>query len=425
MSNYNASATKSGTPVTLWALALGVFGVGVTEFVPVGLLPQIASDFGVSIPAAGWVVSSYATGVLIGAPLMTMIGIRVPRKLMLMLLMGIFTAGNLLSAFAPSFELLLGGRVITSFTHGAFFGIGAVVAAELAGPARRSAAVAFMFSGIALANLAGVPLGNWLGDIAGWRATFIAIAVLGLATVAAIALLVPALTQPNGVNLRREFKALGDTQVILALLMTLFGFGGVFAALTYLAPMMIEVAGFTPSAMTWLLIVLGVGMVVGNWLGGKMADIALMPTVFVGLGALVLALGAFVFTAHNQPAAVVNIFFIGALGMAAVPPLQTVVLERASAAPTLASAINIGAFNFGNAVAAWFAGMTISAGLGYTSASWVGALMTLLGLTLAAVAVLLARRTARLTRDRVTAAPAQVEAQPDIEALTPALSPSR
>ncbi|WP_084502606.1 MFS transporter [Microbacterium indicum] len=395
MNQNTASATNSGSRVTLLILALGVFGVGVTEFVPVGLLPQIAAEFQVSIPVAGWVVSSYAVGVLVGAPLMTLLGVRIPRKTMLVLLMVVFTVGNLLSAFAPSFGLLLGGRVVTSFTHGAFFGIGSVVAAELAGPERRSKAVAVMFSGIALANLAGVPLATWLGHELGWRATFVVIAVLGVAMIAALAVFVPHLPTPAGVRLRREVTALGDAQVLLALLMTLLGFGGVFAALTYLTPIMTEVARFAETAMTPILIVLGLGMFIGNWFGGRMADRALMPTLIGSLAALVVALLAFVFTAHEPVLAVINVFLLGALGMATVPPLQTLVLHRAAAAPTLASAINIGAFNMGNAVAAWLAGVTIAAGLGLTSAGWVGAAMALASLVLAFVSLGLARRDAR------------------------------
>lgn len=402
MSQLHASATKSKS-ATLWVLALGVFGVGVTEFVPMGLLPQLASDFGVSIPVAGWAVSAYAIGVLLGAPLMTMLGVRMPRRRMLAVLMGIFTVGNLLSAFAPTFEILLGGRVVTSFTHGAFFGIGSIVAAELAGPARRSAAVAFMFSGLAIANLIGVLAGTWLGAVAGWRVTFIAVAVLGALTLAAILTLVPALPQPAGAHLRREFRALGDVQVVLALLMTLLGFGGVFAALTYLAPMMTQVAGFPESSLWWILAVLGIGMVVGNWLGGKMADRALMPTVLISLLALALALAAFMFTLSTPALAVVNVFLLGAFGMATVPPLQTLVLDRAAAAPTLASAINIGAFNLGNAVAAWLGGLTISAGFGYASANGVGALMTMGAVGIAVVTLVVRTRVLRRT-DAVLAA---------------------
>jgi len=378
--------------------------VGVTEFVPVGLLPQVAANFAVSIPGAGWVVSSYAAGVLVGAPLMTMATVRMSRNRSLALLMAIFTIGNVVAALAPSFATLLVGRVITSFTHGSFFGIGSVVAAELAGPKGRSKAVAFMFSGLAVSNLVGVPLGTWLGSAAGWRATFAAIAVLGVVTVAAITWLVPHLPAPQGVRLGTEFKALGNVQVVLALAMTLLGFGGVFAALTYLAPIMTQVAGFGESAMTPILVVLGLGMFIGNWLGGKMADRALMPTVIASLAALVVALAAFVVTAHVPVLAVVTVFFLGLLGMATIPPLQTVVLQRASHAPTLASAVNIGAFNFGNAVAAWLAGGAIAHGLGLTSASWVGALMSLGGLVLAIISVAIARQQAATSTTSMTAA---------------------
>lgn len=368
----SSASVFSRTPAALWALALGAFGIGMTEFVAIGLLPLVASDFGVPIPLAGWVVSAYALGVLAGAPLMTVLGVRMPRKRMLTLLMVVFTVGNLLTAVAPAFGVLLAGRIVTSFTHGAFFGIGSVVAAELVGPARRSAAVAFMFTGLTVANLAGVPLITWLGNTAGWRATFLAIAAIGVVVVLAIVRLVPALPRPAGVHLRRELSALANAGALLAMLMTLLGFGGVFAAITYLAPMMTELAGFTPAGITWLLVVLGVGMVIGNWAGGKLADRALMPTVLASLAALTVALAAFAFTAHSQPLAAINVFLIGALGFATVPPLQTRVLDQASDAPTLASALNIGAFNMGNAVAAWLAGAAIDAGFGYTSASWVG-----------------------------------------------------
>ncbi len=380
------------TPPALWALALGAFGVGMTEFTPIGLLPQIATTFDVTIPSAGWVVSAYAIGVLLGAPLMTVLGLHVPRKRMLMLLMGVYAAGNLLTALAPTYAVMLGGRVLTSFTHGAFFGLGAVVAAELVGQARRAAAVAFMFTGLTLANLAGVPLGTWLAAVTGWRSTFLAMTVLGLASATAIGLLVPTLTRPAGVDLRREVRALRDVQVLLAMLMTLLGFGGVFAAITYLAPMMTTVSGFAPEAMPWLLMVLGIGMVIGNWAGGRLADRTLTATVAGALGVLVLALAAFAFTAHSRPLAVLTVFVIGAVGFATVPPLQTVVMDRAAAAPTLASALNIGAFNLGNALAAWLAGLAIAAGHGYTSASWVGAALTGAGLAIAGLSHLIHRR---------------------------------
>ncbi|AKF27072.1 arabinose transporter permease [[Brevibacterium] flavum] len=406
MSEYNASASKS-TKLILTALALGVFGVGVTEFVPVGLLPQIANTFDTSIATTGWVISSYAAGVMVGAPIMTLLSIRRPRKQMLIILMVLFIIGNLLSAVAPNFALLIIGRIVTSFTHGAFFGIGTVVAAELAGPGQRGAAVAYMFSGISLANLIGVPIGTWIGTMANWRTTFLVIAALGILTAVAIAYLVPNLPSPKNVRVGREIKALTHPQVILALLMTLFGFGGVFAALTYLTPIMTDIAGYAESSMSWILIIVGVGMFTGNWTGGKLADRLLMPTVLAMLFLLAATLFAFNFTAHSAILSLITIFFIGFFGMATVAPLQSVVLEYAKGAPTLASSINIGVFNLGNAVAAWLAGATITTSLGLTSAGLVGGLMTSLGLVLAIVAVVL-RRKAQETRTTISV----VEQQP-------------
>lgn len=278
-----------------------MFGVGVTEFVPVGLLPQIANTFDTSIATTGWVISSYAAGVMVGAPIMTLLSIRRPRKQMLIILMVLFIIGNLLSAVAPNFALLIIGRIVTSFTHGAFFGIGTFVAAELAGPGQRGAAVAYMFSGISLANLIGVPIGTWIGTMANWRTTFLVIAALGILTAVAIVYLVPNLPSPKNVRVGREIKALTHPQVILALLMTLFGFGGVFAALTYLTPIMTDIAGYAESSMSWILIIVGVGMFTGNWTGGKLADRSLMPTVLAMLFLLAATLFAFNFTARSCP----------------------------------------------------------------------------------------------------------------------------
>ncbi|ANE03632.1 MFS transporter [Corynebacterium crudilactis] len=389
MSEYNAPASKS---IQLTALALGVFAVGVTEFVPVGLLPQIAHTFETSIPVTGWVISSYAAGATIGAPIMTLLSIRRPRKQMLLFLTMLLIAGNLLSALAPNFALLILGRVITSFTHGAFFGIGTVVAAELAAPGQRGAAVAYMFSGISLANLIGVPIGTWIGTVTNWRTTFLIIAALSAFTTAAIALFIPHLHSPKDVNIKREIKALRHPQVILALLMTLFGFGGVFAALTFLTPIMTEVAGFSENSMSWILIIVGIGMFTGNWTGGKLIDRSLMHTVLGMLLLLAISLFALTFTAHSSLLSLATVFFIGFFGMATIAPLQSVVLEYASGAPTLASSLNIGAFNLGNAIAAWLAGATISTSLGLASVGIVGGLMTSFGLILAIIALGLRRK---------------------------------
>ncbi|RKE19318.1 MFS transporter [Streptomyces sp. TLI_171] len=380
-------------PLALLALAIGAFGIGTTEFVVMGLLPEIAGDFGVTIPTAGLLVTGYAIGVVLGAPLMTALGTRVSRKRMLMLLMVLFTAGNLLSAFAPGFGAMLAGRIVASMAHGAFFGIGSVVAAELVAPDKKAGAIATMFTGLTVANIVGVPLGTFIGESIGWRATFAAVAVLGLVGLLGIARLVPELPRPAGAHLRRELAAFRNVQVVLAMAMTVLGFGGVFAAITYIKPMMTEVAGFSAGAVTWLLVLLGVGMFLGNLLGGRFADRRLMPMLFTTLGALTVALALFTVTAHHQVAAAATLLLVGALGFATVPPLQKRVLDQAHGAPTLASAVNIGAFNLGNALAAWLGGAVIGAGLGWTAPNWVGALMAGSALVLAVVSAALERRT--------------------------------
>jgi MFS transporter, DHA1 family, inner membrane transport protein len=381
-------------PLALLALAIGAFGVGTTEFVIMGLLPDVASDFGVSIPMAGFLVTGYALGVVLGAPLMTILGTKVSRKRMLMLLMGLFIAGNLLSAVAPVFGVMLAGRVVASLAHGAFFGIGSVVAADLVAPEKKAGAIAMMFTGLTVANVVGVPLGTYVGQSAGWRATFFIVAALGVLGLLGVAKLVPEQPKPEGVRLRHELAAFRNVQVLLAMAMTVLGFGGVFAAITYITPMMTEVAGFADSSVTWLLVLFGLGMVGGNLIGGKFADRALMPLLYVSLGALSLVLALFTLTAHNTVAAAITIVLIGALGFATVPPLQKRVLDQAAGASTLASAVNIGAFNLGNALAAWLGGMVIAAGLGYTAPNWVGAALAASALGLAVVSHLLERRTA-------------------------------
>ncbi|MFJ4847118.1 MULTISPECIES: MFS transporter [unclassified Streptomyces] len=379
-------------PIALLALAIGAFGIGTTEFVIMGLLPQVASDFGVSVPTAGLLVTGYGLGVMLGAPIMTLLGTKMSRKNMLMLLMALFVAGNLVSAFAPVFGVMLAGRILASFTHGAFFGIGSVVAAELVAPEKKARAIALMFTGLTVANVVGVPLGTFIGQSAGWRVTFVLVAALGVLGLAGVAKLVPDLPKPEGVSLRHELGAFRNVQVVLAMAMTVLGFGGVFAAITYIAPMMTDVAGFADSSITWLLVLFGAGMVVGNLIGGRYADRALMPMLFSALGSLAAVLALFTLTAHSRPAAAVTIFLIGALGFATVPPLQKRVLDQASGAPTLASAVNIGAFNLGNALSAWLGGIVIAAGLGYTAPNVVGAALTGSALVLAVVSARLDRR---------------------------------
>ena len=372
-------------PLALLALAIGAFGIGTTEFVMVGLLPQVAGDFGVSVPTAGFLVTGYALGVVAGAPLMTVLGTRMSRRRILMLLMGLFILGNLISAAAPVFAVMLIGRVVASLAHGAFFGIGSVVASELVAPDKRAGAIAMMFTGLTVANVVGVPLGTFVGQSAGWRVTFLTVAGLGVLGLLGVARLVPDLPRPKGVRLRHELAVFRNVQVVLAMAMTVLGFGGVFAAVTYLAPMMTDVTGYADGSVTWLLVLFGLGMVAGNLVGGRFADRHLMPMLCTALGSLAAVLAAFTFTAHDKAGAAVTVFLIGALGFATVPPLQKRVLDQASGAPTLASAVNIGAFNLGNALAAWLGGLVIAAGHGYTSANWVGVALTGSALVLALV----------------------------------------
>ena len=372
-------------PLALLALAIGAFGIGTTEFVMVGLLPQVAGDFGVSVPTAGLLVTGYALGVVAGAPLMAVLGTRMSRKRMLLLLMGLFIAGNLISAAAPVFAVMLIGRVVASLAHGAFFGIGSVVAAELVAPEKRAGAIATMFTGLTVANVVGVPLGTYVGQSAGWRVTFVLVAAFGVLGLLGVAKLVPDLPKPPGVRLRHELAVFRDVQVLLAMAMTVLGFGGVFAAITYIAPMLTDVTGYADGSVTWLLVLFGLGMVAGNLVGGRFADRRLMPMLYTALGSLAAVLAVFTVTAHDKTAAAVTVLLIGALGFATVPPLQKRVLDQASGAPTLASAVNIGAFNLGNALAAWLGGLVISAGHAYTSTNWVGAGLTVSALALALV----------------------------------------
>ncbi|WP_424210756.1 MFS transporter [Streptomyces sp. BI20] len=392
-------------PLALLALAIGAFGIGTTEFVIMGLLPQVADTYGVTVPTAGLLVTGYALGVVLGAPLMTVLGTRVPRKRMLMILMGLFIAGNVLSALAPAFGLMLAGRVLASLAHGAFFGIGSVVAAELVAPAKKAGAIAMMFTGLTVANVVGVPLGTLVGQTLGWRVTFLIVAALGVLGLLGIARLVPDLPRPEHVRIRHELAAFRNVQVLLAMAMTVLGFGGVFAAITYIAPMMTHVAGFADTSVTWLLVLFGLGMVGGNLLGGKLADRALMPLLYGSLGALSLVLALFTVTAHHRAGAAVTLVLIGALGFATVPPLQKRVLDQAAGAPTLASAVNIGAFNLGNALAAWLGGLVITAGLGWTAPNWVGAALAAAALVLALVSGALERRTGRAARAAAAGTP--------------------
>ncbi|RJF88979.1 MFS transporter [Oleomonas cavernae] len=372
-------------PLALYALAAGAFGIGTTEFVIMGLLLEVGRDLDVSIAAAGLLVSGYALGVAVGAPLLTATTGRLPRKTLLLGLMALFTIGNLACALAPDYWSLMAARVVTSFAHGTFFGVGSVVATALVPKNKAASAIALMFTGLTLANVLGVPFGAWLGLHYGWRATFWVVTAIGLAAMAAVALLVPRLAPSGSGRLMDELKVLGRPQVLLGLGITTLGFGGVFAAFTYIAPVLTQISGFSADAVAPILLLFGAGLVVGNIVGGKLADRALMPTLLGSLVALAAVLILIVPASHNQVAMIVTVGLLGAAAFATVPPLQMRILAKAEGAPNLASALNIGAFNLGNALGAWAGGLTIDHGPGLTALPWVAALITLGGLALALV----------------------------------------
>jgi DHA1 family inner membrane transport protein len=379
-------------PPALLAPAISAFGIGTTEFIMMGLLPEIAAAFQVTIPTAGDLISGYALGVVVGAPLLTAATVRLSRRTVLLGLMAVFTVGNLFAAIAQSYTMLLAARVLTGLPHGAFFGVGSVVAANMVPSNKRATAISMMFAGLAVANMVGVPAGTLISQHAGWRSAFVLIAVIGVASIAAIWLMLPREPQSTGGALGPELATFGRPQVWLALAVGTFGFAGVFAVYSYVEPMMTHVAGYSTTSVNWLLALFGIGMTVGNFVGGRLADRALMPSMYGALAALSLLLAVFVATAHNQAMAAVTLFLIGAAGMACVPIIQTRIMDVARGAPTLAAAANHSAFNLANAAGAFLGGLVIAAGFGWTAPSWVGAGLAGVGLALAVVSGALERR---------------------------------
>ena len=364
----------------LVALAIGAFGIGVTEFAPMGMLPGIAADLGVSIPAAGLLVSAYALGVLLGAPLMTLTTSRIARRQLLIGLMAIFTLGNLMSALATDYYSLLVARVVTSLNHGAFFGVGSIVAASLVAPDKRAGAVAAMFMGLTLATIGGVPLATWFGELLGWRTAFWGIAGLGVVTMAALWYALPNVPLPKSDGVLAEIRVLGRGPVLSALALTVVGSSAMFTVFTYIAPILSSETHASTFFVTAMLVLFGVGLTLGNVWGGKAADRSIERTLVVSLSALILVLLAFTVLMQWPIPAAISILAWGIASFALVPPLQMRVMEAAKEAPNLASAVNIGAFNLGNAIGAALGGAVINAGLGYPAISLAGAAMAGLGL---------------------------------------------
>nr|WP_232915475.1 MFS transporter [Pseudomonas syringae] len=361
-------------------MALSAFAIGTTEFVIMGLLPDVAADLGVSIPGAGWLVTGYALGVAVGAPFMAMATAKLPRKAALVTLMGIFIIGNLLCALASDYNVLMFARVVTALCHGAFFGIGSVVAAGLVPANRRASAVALMFTGLTLANVLGVPLGTALGQYAGWRSTFWAVTVIGVIALIGLIRFLPTNRNEEKLDMRAELGALRGAGIWLSLTMTALFSASMFTLFTYIAPLLGEVTGVLPNGVTWTLLLIGLGLTAGNVIGGKMADRRLSSTligVFVSMAVISTVLS---WTSTALIPTEITLFLWAVAAFAAVPALQINVVTFGKAAPNLVSTLNIGAFNVGNALGAWVGGSVIAHGLGLTSVPLAAAILAVLAL---------------------------------------------
>ncbi|GAB3308325.1 MFS transporter [Epidermidibacterium keratini] len=373
----------------LVALALGGFGIGLTEFVIAGLLSDVSADLAVSVPVAGYLISGYALAVVVGALFVTGFLIKVPPKRALLILLVFFLVGNTLSAWSPSYEVMLAGRIIAALCHGGFFGIGAVLAAGLVAPDKNASAISIMFAGLTTANVLGVPFGTFVGQQFGWRATFWVITAVGVLATIGIIALVPSVQAESAGSLRSQFGALRRGQVIVSIAMTIFVFGGMFGAFMYIEPLLTRVTGFSSSAVPWLLVLFGVGLFAGNLLGGRWADRSIDRTLRILTIALPVTIAVLALVSEIPALTVIALMVMGFLGFAAVPGLQLRVLRYAGDAPTMASAANIAAFNLGNAIGVMIGGWALAAGLGWVSPVWTGAIFSALG---AVVLVFGARR---------------------------------
>jgi MFS transporter, DHA1 family, inner membrane transport protein len=378
--------------LAILALAIGGFAIGTSEFVTMGLLPQIADGVAISIPAAGHVVSAYALGVVVGAPLIAVLAARARRRTVLLWLMVAFAAGNLGSAFAPSYPVLMAARFVSGLPHGAFFGIGAVVAASLVPRHRRTWAVSMMLTGLTVANVIGVPLTTLIGQHLGWQWPYALVGVIAVGTVVALWCWVPAPPADTTASMASELGSLRRAQVWLALLIGTVGFGGMFATYSYIAPTMTGLAGFSAATVPVILAVYGCGMTAGAFLSGRVAAHGLMRGIFVSLAAIAVILALFGFAAHHQVTAVVAVFLLGAVPTILVPMLQTRLMDVAHEGQSLAAALNHSTLNMANALGAWLGSVVLSAGYGYEWPSRVGAVLAVAGLLFAVWSALLGRR---------------------------------
>jgi MFS transporter, DHA1 family, inner membrane transport protein len=378
-------------PLALLVLALSSFAIGTTEFVIMGLLPEVAADLSVNIPQAGWLVTGYALAVALGAPVMAVSTAKLKRRSALIMLMAFFIAGNLLCAIAPNYWVLMIARVVTALCHGAFFGIGSVVAANLVSEDRKARAVALMFTGLTLANVLGVPLGTAIGQAFGWRSTFWVVTAIGIVTIAGLIAILPRDKQEEQSSILREIAALRNARLWMALSVTVFFSASMFTLFTYIAPLLRDVTGISPEGVTWTLFLIGLGLTVGNLIGGKLADWRLGVTLAGVFAAIALTSAIFFYTSRFFIPAEITLFLWAAATFAAVPALQVGVVGFGKDAPNLVSTINIGAFNTGNALGAWVGGLVIDAGLDLTRVPLAAAGMALIGLAATAITYLSGR----------------------------------
>lgn len=387
------AAVRSPTPLPLYALALAAFGIGTSEFVIMGLLPEMAGDLGISIPQAGLLVTAYALGVTFGGPPVAMALARLPRKRALILLLSIFVAGNLGCVLAPTYGLLMAARVLTALSHASFYGIAVVVGAGLVPHNQRSRAIALIMSGLTLANIVGVPIGTFLGQAAGWRAAFAASVALGLIAIAALIAALPARpAESEPTSLRYELSALIRPSALVSLSVSALLSGSLFSVFTYIAPILVDVTGLAPAATGGILLLFGVGCAVGNVIGGRLADRYGFRAVVAIMTALAAILAILAFTMRDQLLAIATVTVWGAACFAAGPGIQTRVLDTAAGAPNLASTVNHSAFNLGNAAGAWIGGLALTLGMGYTGLPWIGALLALVGVGAGLASLRLERR---------------------------------
>lgn len=379
ISPASKSLKNKGLPAALWALTISAFAIGTTEFVIVGLLPTVAADLGITIPSAGLLVSLYAIGVAIGAPILTALTGKIPRKQLLVSIMLLFVIGNGLASVAPGFITLILARILTGFAHGVYFSIGSTIAASLVPEEKRATAISIMFAGLTLAIVTGVPLGTFIGQHFGWRATFIGVSILGIIGLAASLLLVPNnLKNGKTASLKSQFKVLANKRLIFAFLMTAMGYGGTFVVFTYLSPVLQEITGFQESTVTFILLIYGAAIALGNLIGGKVANKNPLRALLWMFAAQAFVLLAFYFTVSSPVLSIITLFFLGALSFASVPGLQLLVVQIAEkelpGTEDVASGINIAAFNIGIAIGSYAGGIIVTSALGLESTPWIGAL---------------------------------------------------